>query len=133
MLKLTKGEERIMLILWAIEKGFIKDIQAEFPDPKPPYNSVSTIVRVLVKKDIVSYRAYGGSYQYYPLLSKKQYRDMQMDRLLKNYFSDSLSEVLHYFCQQKKVDKAEVNASLLILEAMQKKTKKSGKKKKTKR
>ena len=59
MVTLTKAEERIMKILWGIEKGFIKDIVDQYPDPKPPYNSVSTIVRVLVQKEIVGYTAYG--------------------------------------------------------------------------
>ncbi len=59
MITLTKAEERIMQILWDIKKGFIKDIQEEFPNPKPPYNTVSTIVRVLVKKEIVHHYYFG--------------------------------------------------------------------------
>ena len=43
MTTLTKAEEKIMNILWDIERGFIKDIIEQYPDPKPPYNSVSTI------------------------------------------------------------------------------------------
>ena len=69
MTTLTKAEERIMKILWGIGKGFIKDIIEQYPDPKPPYNSVSTIVRVLVQKEIVGFKAYGKTYQYYPLVS----------------------------------------------------------------
>ena len=73
MVTLTKAEEKIMMILWDIEKGFIKDIQDQFPDPKPPYNSISTIVRVLVQKEIVGYTAYGKSHQYHPLIEKEEY------------------------------------------------------------
>ena len=63
MTTLTKAEERIMKILWKIEKGFINDILEHFPDPKPPYNSVSTIVRVLAKKEIVYFKKYGNNYE----------------------------------------------------------------------
>ncbi len=84
MVTLTKAEERIMQILWDLERGFIKDIQEHFPKPKPPYNTISTIVRVLVKKEIVSYKSYGGSYQYFPLITREEYRSDQMGRLMNN-------------------------------------------------
>lgn len=71
MVTLTKAEEKIMQFLWDLEKGFIKDIQQQFPDPQPPYNSVSTIVRVLVKKEIVGFHTFGNTHQYYPLISRK--------------------------------------------------------------
>ena len=77
-----------MKILWKIEKGFINDIIEEFPKPKPPYNSVSTIVRVLVKKEIVSFKKYGNTYEYFPLISKEEYRKSQMGRLIKDYYNN---------------------------------------------
>lgn len=61
-----------MKILWGIKRGFIKDIIEQYPDPNPPYNSVSTIVRVQVQKEIVDYKVYGNSYQYYPLISREE-------------------------------------------------------------
>ena len=82
MVTLTKAEERIMQILWDLKRGFIKDIQENFPEPQPPYNTISTIVRVLVKKEIVSYKTYGGSYQYFPLISRDEYRSEQMGSLM---------------------------------------------------
>jgi BlaI family penicillinase repressor len=115
MKTLTKAEEKIMQILWDLEKGFIKDIQEHFPDPKPPYNTISTIVRVLVKKKVVSYRSYGGSYQYYPLISRHDYRSDQMGRLMKNYFGNSLKEVVNYFSETKDLDLDEVDEVLNML------------------
>ena len=120
MKTLTKAEEKIMQILWDLEKGFIKDIQERFPDPKPPYNTISTIVRVLVKKKIVSYRAYGGSYQYYPLISREDYRNEQMGRLMKNYFGNSLKEVVNFFSEKKDLDLDEVDEVLKMLEELRK-------------
>jgi BlaI family penicillinase repressor len=120
MLTLTKAEERIMQILWKIEKGFINDILEHFPDPKPPYNSVSTIVRVLVKKEIVSYNAYGKTYEYYPLISKEEYRNSQLNRLTKNYFGNSLKQVVSFFSENKNLDVKEVDEVMKMLEEIKK-------------
>lgn len=121
MATLTKAEERIMQILWDIEKGFIKDIQERFPDPKPPYNTISTIVRVLVKKDIVSYKSYGGSYQYYPLISREQYRSDQLGRLMNNYYGNSLKEVVNFFSEKQDLDVEEIDEVLRMLEEIRNK------------
>ena len=121
MVTLTKAEERIMQILWDLDRGFIKDIQEKFPDPRPPYNTISTIVRVLVKKEIVSFKSYGGSYQYYPLITREQYRSEQMGRLMSNYFGDSLKEVVHFFSEKKDMDGNELDEALKMLEELKKK------------
>lgn len=126
MVTLTKAEERIMQILWEIEKGFIKDIQEHFPDPQPPYNTISTIVRVLVKKEIVSFKSYGGSYQYFPMISKDDYRKGQMGRLVNNYFDNSLSEVVSFLSEKKDLDVKELNEALEMLEQLKRKKKDSG-------
>ena len=123
MVTLTKAEERIMQILWDIEKGFIKDIQEHFPDPKPPYNTISTIVRVLVKKEILAYKSYGGSHQYYPLISREQYRSEQMGRLMKHYFGNSLKEVVSFFSEKKDLDIDELDEALKMLEELKTKRK----------
>jgi predicted transcriptional regulator len=123
MVTLTKAEERIMQILWDLEKGFIKDIRDQFPKPKPPYNTISTIVRVLVKKEIVSYKSYGGSHQYYPLITREEYRNEQMGMLMKNYFDNSLKEVVNFFSEKKDLDVDELNEALQMLEEIKKKKK----------
>ena len=131
MVTLTKAEERIMQILWDLEKGFIKDIQEQFPKPKPPYNTISTIVRVLVKKEIVSYKSYGGSYQYFPLITREEYRSEQMGRLMNNYFGNSLKEVVNFLSEKKDLDVDELNEALQMLEDLKKG--KKGKKNKRKK
>ena len=73
MNKLTKAEEEVMQYLWKIKKGFLKDIMNEFPDPKPGYTTVSTVVRVLVSKNFIGFKNYNKSHEYYPLVSKKEY------------------------------------------------------------
>lgn len=120
MVTLTKAEERIMQILWKIEKGFINDILEHFPEPKPPYNSVSTIVRVLVKKELVSFKAYGKTHEYYPLITKEAYRSGQLNRLTKNYFGNSLKQVVSFFSENKNLDINEVDEIMKMLEEIKK-------------
>ena len=72
MKELTKAEEQIMQILWKLEKGFVKDIVDAMPEPKPAYNTVSTIVRILEKKGFVDHNAYGKTFEYFPIVSKKE-------------------------------------------------------------
>ncbi|MCU4176835.1 BlaI/MecI/CopY family transcriptional regulator [Carboxylicivirga sp. N1Y90] len=116
MVTLTKAEEKIMQILWELEKGFIKDIQAKFPEPQPPYNSVSTIVRVLVKKEIVGFNKFGTTYEYYPLISKDNYRSNQLSSLVNNYFNDSFKQVVNFFSENKNLKTEEVNEVIKMLE-----------------
>lgn len=121
MTTLTKAEERIMKILWKIEKGFIKDILEHFPKPKPPYNTISTIIRVLVKKEIVSYKSYGGSHQYFPLITEDEYKKTQMGKLVNDYFNNSFKQVVNFFSENKKLNIDEVDEVMQMLEELKKK------------
>jgi len=113
---LTKAEEKIMTMLWDIGKGFIKDIIDQYPNPKPPYNSVSTIVRVLVKKEIVGYTAYGNSHQYHPLITKDDYRKGQMSSLISKYYNNSLKQVVNFFSESKQLKPEELDEVMKMLE-----------------
>ncbi len=118
MVTLTKAEERIMKILWGIGEGFIKDIIEQFPDPKPPYNSVSTIVRVLVQKEIVGFTAYGNSHKYHPLISREDYSKGQLSRLVTDYYNNSLREVVSFFSESKNLDEKELDEVMKMLKEL---------------
>lgn len=118
MTTLTKAEEKIMKILWGIGKGFIKDIIEQYPDPKPPYNSVSTIVRVLVQKNIVGYKAYGNSHQYHPKISREEYRQSQLSLIVTDYYNDSFKQVVNFFSESKKLNKKELDEAIKLLESL---------------
>ena len=118
MVTLTKAEEKIMKILWGIGKGFIKDIIEHYPDPKPPYNSVSTIVRVLVQKEIVGFKAYGNTYEYHPLITKEEYSKGQLSKLVRDYYNNSLTEVVSFFSESKKLDEKELDEVMKMLEEL---------------
>jgi len=113
MKQLTKAEEQIMQILWDIKKGVVRDILKKLPRPKPAYNTVSTIIRILVKKEVVGYRVKGKTHEYYPLITKKAYRKRYFKNFLRNYFSDSYMSLTSFFTKEQ-------NLSLEELEAIKK-------------
>jgi len=94
---LTRAEEEIMRILWQLKKAFVKDILAEMPEPKPAYNTVSTIIRILEKKEVVGYTAYGKTHEYFPLISEEEYKRHEMQQLMVNYFDNSLPNLVSFF------------------------------------
>ncbi|MDR0229141.1 MAG: BlaI/MecI/CopY family transcriptional regulator [Flavobacteriaceae bacterium] len=116
MEKLTNKEEEIMCILWKIEKGFVNDILEYMPEPKPHYNTLSTMVRLLEEKGVVSYNAFGKSHQYYPILKKEEYRKMFMDETMEKYFDNSFSNLVNYFVKDKQLTAAELQELMQIIE-----------------
>jgi len=101
MKELTKLEEEIMQVLWQIEKGFANDIMAAVPEPKPAYNTVLTIVRILERKGFVGYHVYGKAHQYYPLVSKEEYSKQLLSGVVKNYFNNSFRSLVSAFADGK--------------------------------
>ncbi|MGM0946171.1 MAG: BlaI/MecI/CopY family transcriptional regulator [Bacteroidota bacterium] len=97
MKPLTRAEEEIMQILWDIERGFVKDILVPMPEPKPAYNTVSTIVRILERKGFVSHKSYGKSHEYFPIVSKDEYRTFIIKRMLEGYFDSSFGKLQSFF------------------------------------
>ena len=112
MIELTKAEEQIMLIIWQKEKCFVKEILPELPEPKPAYNTVSTIVRILEKKNFVGYNAFGKTHQYYPLISKEEYKGLKTDNLVSSFFGGSAESMLSFFMKEKKMDINQIDEML---------------------
>jgi predicted transcriptional regulator len=104
MKQLTKAEEQVMQILWEIKKGFVKDILEKMPNPKPAYNTVSTIVRILEKKEFVGYTAYGKTHEYYPLVEKNAYRSFYLKSMLSTYFGGSFERLVSFFAKDNDLD-----------------------------
>ena len=94
MKQLTKAEEQIMQVLWELDRGYVRDILDKLPLPKPAYNTVSTIIRILEKKGFVGYVAYGKAHEYYPLVTKKVYRKNYFKGFIKNYFGKDRKSVV---------------------------------------
>ena len=113
MKQLTKAEEQVMQVLWELKKAFVHDIIDQLPLPKPAYNTVSTIVRILERKGFVGYTAFGKTHEYFPLITKNVYRKTHFKTMLQNYFSNSYESLASFFT-------SEQNLSLNELEEIKK-------------
>ncbi len=109
MKELTRAEEQVMQILWELEKGFVKDIVERFPEPKPAYNTVSTIVRILEQKGFVDHTAYGKTHEYFPLVDKKSYTRSFMKNFVRSYFSGSFKEMVSFFAKEDNLTVRDLN------------------------
>ena len=100
MKELTRAEEQVMQFLWRMDKAFVKDIVEKMPEPKPAYNTVSTIIRILEKKGFVGHNAYGKTHEYFPLIGRKEYTRLFMKNFMRNYFSGSFQEMVSFFARE---------------------------------
>lgn len=112
---LTKAEEQIMQVLWQLEKAFVKDVIDELPIPKPAYNTVSTIIRILETKGFIGHEAFGKAHQYYPLISKEEYKRHATEKLLGNYFENSVESMFSFFVKEEKLDLSDVDEILKMI------------------
>jgi len=111
-LQLTKAEEQIMQILWDLDEGLVKDIRDRFPEPRPSRNTVSTVVRILEKKNFVSHKAYGNVFVYFPLVTKEEYSKNQLFGLMENYFGNSFPVMASFFAREKDLSIRELDSLL---------------------
>ena len=118
MKELTKAEDQIMQILWKLEKAFVKDIVEQMPSPKPAYNTVSTITRILEKKGFVGYKAYGKTHEYFPLVSKDKYTKFYLNNLVGGYFNGSIQSLVSFFASENKMDVNDIDQLLKKLEEL---------------
>ncbi len=116
MRELTRAEEQVMQVLWKIKKGFVKDILEHFDEPKPAYNTVSTIVRILQDKGFVGHKAYGRTHEYFPLITKNEYSDLHMSTFVKDYFSNSYEKMVSFFAREKRISVREMEEIMKIME-----------------
>lgn len=118
---LTKAEEQIMQIIWQIEKGFVKDVINHLPEPLPAYNTVSTIIRILEVKGFIGHEAVGKSHQYYPLIAKEAYKRHATEKLLGNYFENSVESMFSFFVKEEKMDISDVDQILKMIQKLKNK------------
>jgi len=116
MKPLTKKEEEVMQILWKLEKAFVKDILEEIPEPKPHYNTVSSMVRFMEEKGYVGYKAYGKTHEYFPLISKEDYRKQSLSSLVSGYFSNSYKSVISFLAHEEEVSIEELKEIISMIE-----------------
>ncbi len=114
--ELTRAEEQLMHVLWQIKKGYVKDVIDRLPEPKPAYNTVSTIIRILETKGFVGHTAYGKSHEYHPIISKEEYQNFASDKLLTGYFDNSVKRMFSFFVQKEKINVKEADEIMKLIE-----------------
>lgn len=108
MNELTKAEAQVMHHIWELEKSFLKDIVEAFPEPRPAYTTISTVIRVLVKKGYVDYKTYGKVHEYFPLVTRGEYFRKHVKSLINNHFDGSVVSFASFFTGDEAVDLGEL-------------------------
>lgn len=118
MKELTKAEEQVMQVLWQIKQGFAADLIANFPEPKPAYNTILTVVRILEKKGFVDHETFGKANRYYPLVSKEQYSQLFMQNFVQHYFDNSFKSMVSFFAQNKDISMEDLDEIRRMIDAV---------------
>lgn len=122
--ELTRAEEEVMQLLWEMGKGFVKDLVERYRDPKPAYNTVSTLIRILEQKGFVGHTAYGKTHEYYPLVTRDEYRKHYLNTMISQYFSGSFRQLVSFFAREQRMDIGDLEEMLDALKnESEKKTK----------
>ena len=114
--QLTKVEEQFMQVLWDLKEASVKDIISQLPNPKPAYNTVSTIIRILETKNIVAHKPKGRGYIYYPIIKKTDYTNQSLHKLVDGYFEGSFKSMVSFFVKKNDIDINELESILKEIE-----------------
>ena len=120
---LTRAEEQIMQLLWELESAFLKEVIECIPKPKPAYNTVSTIIRILEVKGFVAHEAFGKSHKYFPIISKEEYKRHATEKLMGGYFENSVESMFSFFVKEEKLDLSDVDEILKMINKFKNKPK----------
>ncbi len=116
MKRLTRAEEEIMQMIWNSGPILVSALIAQMQNPKPPHSTVSSIVRILEKKGFISHKAYGRTYEYYPLIKKEEYSKSSLRDVLSKYFNGSPKALVSFLVKEEEVDVNELKELLDKLE-----------------
>lgn len=118
---LTKAEEEVMQIIWQLERCLVRDILEQLGDPDMPHSTISSVVRILEKKGFVDHKAYGKTYEYFPVVSKEDYAQQGVQSLMEKYFGGSPKQLVSFLVQKEDMDLKELNDLLKKLDGSSKK------------
>ena len=121
MRELTKAEEQVMLILWEMKEGLVKDVIDKMDPPKPAYNTVSTVIRVLEGKGFIDHRAIGNTYVYFPTITEEQYKHFAFDKVMNNYFENNYQSLVSFLVKEKNMDMEELDELIALAENLKNK------------
>jgi len=118
MRELTKAEEQVMLILWEMKEGLVKDVIDKMDPPKPAYNTVSTVIRVLEGKGFLSHKAIGNTHIYFPIITEEQYKHFAFDKVMNNYFENNYQSLVSFLVKEKNMDMEELDELIALAEKL---------------
>lgn len=113
MRELTKAEEQVMQVIWNVGQGFANEIMAAYPEPKPAYNTVLTIIKILEKKGFVKHETFCRAHRYSPAVSREEYSHRYLGSVVERYFNNSYLDLVSAFAKKE-------NFSVEELEEMRK-------------
>jgi predicted transcriptional regulator len=117
MTEITKAQEEILKALWQINNGAVSDVLDVLPEPKPAYNTVATVIKVLETKGYVSHKTYGKTNVYYSAISKSEYAQFVLKETIKGLFNGSLNQMMSCFVKNKEVSLQELEELKQLLES----------------
>jgi len=123
MKEITKAQEEILKAVWEIETGAVSDVIERLAEPKPAYNTVATVIKVLENKGYIAHRTYGKTNVYYPLVSKKEYAHHVAKEAFTGLFNGSLNQMVSSFVKNKDISVSELEELKQLLESEIKKQK----------
>lgn len=116
MKSLTNREEELMKLFW--EKGplFVKEIIPLLDDPKPHFNTISTIVRGLESKGYVSHEAFGNTHRYFAAVSESDYGKKTLGSVVNRYFGSSYLDAVSSLVKEEKISIEELKSLIEFVE-----------------
>ena len=106
--KLTDAEKDLMEIIWQKKAAFMKDIMEEYPEPKPATTTIATLLKRIQNKDLIGYKTYGNSREYFPKVSKEVYFKEEMTSMIDKFFNSSASQFASFFTSNTKMTQSEL-------------------------
>ena len=116
MKKLTNKEKEIMDLYWQHGPMFVRELQELYAEPRPHFNTLSTMVRILERNGFLGHRQFGNSFQYYPLVTEKEYGRSSIAGVIKNYFNDSYLSAVSSFVKEEKISVEELKGLIKEIE-----------------
>ena len=120
MENLTPQEKEVMLVLWTLGRGFVKDILEKYSEPRPPYTTLASTIKNLERKEYVKSKRYGNTFEYSPLISEDEYKKQFMSGFVKDYFCNSYSELVTFFAKEQHISTDELKEIIRLIDNSEK-------------
>jgi BlaI family transcriptional regulator, penicillinase repressor len=108
MEELTQHAESIMRIFWKEDRALVREVLAQLPDPKPPYTTLASSIKLLERKGFLGHKAYGTTHEYFPLITQGEYSKKSINRMVNHFFDGSVGNFLSFMVKEKDLSEKEI-------------------------